>query len=256
MLRCVCCKVDKILCQIVVSEMVNIHVDKLGQFRVHGHSDMQHKQPGRCEFGSFFETQRNEFLQKSQDTIKQRGGDKWSFIIPWDENSSVNTIVDINIGVSQPPINFKTAFCMSKEPGRTIGILFPVRGNPDNIQVRMGKAFDSLEVVATPQVETFGLKQEVPIFAFKATFYSANKVIGVADILPNISVDNTNNTVSYYGFRATPARGGIWLGEAGNEMITVSERDSSACLDGDYAPWSQDTPSLLEICIMKLYKSM
>lgn len=63
MLRCVCCKVDKILCQIVVSEMVNIHVDKLGQFRVHGHSDMQHKQPGRCEFGSFLKPKETSFCK-------------------------------------------------------------------------------------------------------------------------------------------------------------------------------------------------
>ena len=120
----------------------------------------------------------------------------------------------------------------------------------------MGRVFDYLEVVATPQVETFGFKQKVPIYAFKATFYSAEQVIGTADILPNISVDDSNKTVSQYGFRAAPARGGIWLGQGGSERITVSGKDSNACLDGDYAPWSQDTPSLLELCVMKLYKSM
>jgi hypothetical protein len=231
--------------------MAYINVDKLGQFRVDGHSDAQHKQLGRCEVGSFFERKRNEMYHKG--AIKPRGGEKWSLIVPSDDNASVNTVAQFD---DFSTFDVKGLMCSSIVSGRALGVLFPVRGDPDAIQVGMGSVFDVFTIVAVPTDSVQLDSGPSVIYSFRVSFYLAKELLGEADVVPNTTSTSATKNMPFNAYRAAPAPGQSWLGERGQETITVKKADFEACLDGRYVPWSQQVPSLLELAIMKLYKSL
>lgn len=213
----------------------------------------------KSQIGSAFENKINDFYFLHEQTRsskpakpaeKVKPADKWSFLVPWDDNSSLNASLRLQ---EEFRGEFKAVICSSRIAGQPIGILFPVRGAPDKIMAKMGMVFTSFRITGNLIRKTIdGIKPISAMYTFRIVFYNRGEVIGEADALPNITIDPLSNTMDYYGFRATPAVGSRWISTTKGGYITVTRADADMCIDGFYAPWSRNTPRAMEYAMLKL----
>lgn len=242
-----------------IKKMVHFGIDEFGDFRLHGHTDSQHFQAGRCETGSYFSTRKNESMRKAINTNgSERGGDPWSYIIPYDYNASVNTILrfdKLDVPYDQnfkTPGDLKSMTCKSMIEGAPIGILFPISGKSE---IRMGVSVLSMKVNGRRIRST---AKNIPVsglmYTFRVQFFGeSGNLIGQADVLPNVNLNNTRTVVTHDNYRASPAVNSTWINSLDGSSIVVTEKHAKACLDGEFAPWSPDIPSTIEIIAYKMH---
>lgn len=234
-------------------------IDKFGTFRIHGHTDEDHVQKGRCETGSYFDLVTNDAYLSTKIGIEKRLGDPWSFISPWDMNSSVKysseiktLFVPMNEERADQPTDYKMVSCTNTDKNVSIGYLYPIRGN---VTGRMKIGVYRMTILSK-RIHEFpdGSKPINMVSTYHVDCYDEkeNKV-GQIDVEPNTyHIDPSKTLVSYHAFRAKPAIGTTWVGEGGEGEMTVTEADAEACLDGVYAPWSIALPQRIELCMYRM----
>lgn len=222
--------------------MLNFRHDGVGGIQVLGRKRIDQFEKGNHEVGNAYSTIREMAYTKSK--IDRRAGDPWTMLKPWDSNLSVNEIVETRIFTPKGG-SIDSAIIMANKSGSTnpIGNLFPIRG--DQVTIRMGQPVYKMVVRAIDVGRN--------TLTFRCNLYgAADKLIGILDATPFISNDRlTSKSTStvYYGL---PSIGKPWVGEGGTGLITVTEDDELACLNGKYAHWSLDCAGCMELAMKRL----